>query len=86
MPRVVPSYTIQNPTVSSVNNLSIRRQSDGQGGFDTVVTAYYDLVDELGNRVASGAVSLALNASQQSQIGTFVTNNVLPLIVTQENL
>ena len=85
MPRAV-SYTIQDPTTADVKSLTITRQSNGAGAFVLVCTAYYELRDATGAVVVTGTVSTQLNASQASAIGSFVTSNVLPLIVTQEGL
>jgi len=85
MPRAV-SYTIQDPVIGDVKVLTFLRQSNGSGGFDTICNAYYELPDAGGVIVQRGTVSVTLSGAQQTQLGTFITNNVLPVIETAESL
>lgn len=85
MPRAV-GYTIQDPVPGDVKSLTIVRNSDGAGGFVLVCNAHYILRDENGNEVVPGSVGLQLTPAQSNSIATFITSNVIPLIVDVENL
>ncbi len=86
MPRVVPQYTIQNPTISDVAYIRFTRERDDQGVMGTVAHAQYTLKDESGNAVSSGSVSIRLTNPQQTALGNFITSNIPPEIIAQENL
>lgn len=86
MPRLVPSFTIQNPTPSSVVVMTLSRQSNGAGGFVTVCNAAYELEDENGNIVVRDAVDLQLSGAQSTAIANFINSHILPLIVSANNL
>ena len=86
MPRVVPQYTIRDPVVTDVEYIRFTPRPKEGGGFETECLAHYKLKDEVGNVVVDGSVSFVLSAGVQSTLATFTTNNILPIIRTQEDL
>lgn len=91
MSRVVPSYTILDPTLNDIPSIGVGRQPNGSGGFDTVLTMNYVLkaddpsitrVDQL-----YSAISFDLNASAKSKLLELVTLiDAINAIKTQEGL
>ena len=92
MPRVVASYTILDPTLNVIPNISVRRVPKEGGGFDTILTAYYELeaddpsitkVDQLFD-----SISFTLNAAAKTALANLFTNNLdgINAIKAQENL
>lgn len=93
MPRVVPSYTILDPTISNISQFVIRKEivDDGQGGTtnELRITAYYDLEADLPDvdidqKFESYSVQLA-GAAKTSMVN-YVNANIIPGIKTQEIL
>lgn len=84
MPLVIPERTVQDPTVADVKTITFSRQSNGSGGFVTISTAYYELVDGAGEVAITGSVSTQLGATPQSQLATYITNHILPAIESAE--
>ena len=86
MPRVVAEYAIQDPTVAEVKTITFSRQSNGAGGFVTISSASYALLDENGNVVVTGSVENQLSAAQKTALAGYLNAHVIPDIISEENL
>lgn len=77
------SYVIQDPILSDVKTTQFsRNDSDGSIKADS----NYSLRDGGGNIVVKNNVIVSLSAGQITQLNTFLTNNILPAIISKEGL
>ena len=77
------SYVIQDPILSDVKVTNLTR-SDLDGSIQAV--AHYALRDAGGTVVLRNNVLVQLSAGQITQFNTFLTNNILPAIISKEGL
>jgi hypothetical protein len=78
LPRVV-SHTVQAVTASEIQQIVIRRKSDGT----LQAVGYFDLKDGGGNVVGNDSVSVDLNGAQTSSIASFATSVLVPAMNAQ---
>jgi hypothetical protein len=78
LPRVV-SHTVQAVTASEIQQIVIRRKSDGT----LQAVGYFDLKDGGGNVVGSDSVAVDLNGAQTTSIASFATSVLVPAMNAQ---
>lgn len=80
------SYTLQPVTAANCLNVSVSRQTNGEGGTVLVTTFTFEVKDENGIVRETGATTIQLTPAQQSTLASFVTNNGVPAFNSQRGL
>lgn len=86
MPLVVPSYTLQDPTLQDIDNFGVSRQSNGAGGSVFVRTASGTLKDENGEPRLSFSVSAQISGSEAAALAALVGESTLAQIISEYGL
>jgi uncharacterized membrane protein len=82
MPRI-ETRTLQSVTLSDVQQIQVQRTA--AGGLQ--VAAFYEIRDGAGNIVYRNSIGdVGLSPAARSALATWITNNVLPIVNTEEVL